>query len=870
MISRRTWLRLLCLLLVLMLLGGYGYFSLGRLLERQHIQRLDWQAPRLALDGLHLGRLELLQQSPAGQLQLRVERLHLDWRQLGLEPPFAQQVRAEHLTMAWHPATEHAANTPPARRLDLQALGEVLSILPLSLSIDELVVDLPCAKGRCQLRGDLRQSRSAAAASPLDLRLNLFSDDTHLNLEGQIQSAADATELQLSLAVNDRPQLSLHSRLQDNANGTLWRGELMAPVLDEATALREWLRDWVLPLDAALPAAPSTVQLAASWQLQLPRGELDINLLRRATGHVAVNGALAEAWAIPGLGQLQGEFSLGLRGLDGRWVAEQLSAELILQQPLPDQQLTLPAALRADSLHLHLEASEPLTPLPSNLAERSLPLAFHLRSQGPTPLELRGQLALANAPPWAAQFADVQFSTNSPRLSQGDWTAHQAKADLRFNGYLDPEQLRLELQQGSRLGLDKLTGRDLQLQRLRANLSGLQLGARLQDGVASDWHLQGPASIDVERLLHAALRPQGWRWQGQVVLAEQQLESSGELSADSDLKLPVQLRYESRRGLHGHAQLPELFLRAGNPLAATLAHWPALLELNQGRVSADAVLDLPPGHDMPDLTLELTGKGLAGIYDRTALSGLDARARISLEHGRLRVELADLRLKEFNPGIPVGPLQLQADYSAPIEQPDQGQLNLRQAQAGVMGGTVHIAANQWKLAEAPLLIPLELRGLQLNRLFTLYPAEGLAGTGTFDGHLPLRLSQHGIQVDRGRIAARTPGGRLQLRSERIRALGSSNPTMQLVTQSLEDFHFTTLRSQVDYDPQGKLLLSMRLEGQNPAIEQGRPIHFNINLEEDIPSLLASLQLTDKVNEIIRRRVQQRILKRNAKAAPLEP
>jgi hypothetical protein len=726
MISRRTWLRLLCLLLVLMLLGGYGYFSLGRLLERQHIQHLDWQAPRLALDGLNLGRLELLQQGPAGQLHLAIERLHLGWGQFGLQPPFAQQVRAEHLTMAWHPATEHAASTPPTQRLDLQALGEALAILPLSLSIDELIVDLPCAKGRCQLRGDLQQRRSAAAANALDLRLNLANDDARLNLEGQIRSAADATELQLALAVNDRPQLTLHSRLQDNADGTLWRGELTAAALDETTALRGWLRDWVLPLDTVLPAAPSTVQLAASWQLQLPRGELDINLLRRTTGHVAANGALAEPWTIPGVGQLQGEFSLDLRGLDGRWFAEQLSAELILQQPLPDQQQRLPAALRADSLHLHLEAGEPLNALPSNLTERSLPLAFRLRGQGPTPLELRGQLALANAPPWAAQFADVQLSTSSPRLALGDWTTHKAKADLRFNGYLDPEQLRLELQQGSRLSLDKLTSRDLQLQRLRANLSGLQLGARLQDGVASDWHLQGPASIGVQHLLHAALRPQGWRWQGQVELADERIESSGELSADSELKLPMQLRYDSRRGLHAHAKLPELFLRAGNPLATTLAQWPALLELNQGRVSADAVIDLAPGHNWPDLKLELTGKDLAGIYDRTALSGLDARARVILDHGRLQVALSDLRLKEANPGIPVGPLRLQADYSASIEQPEMGQLNLLQAQAGLMGGTVHIAANQWKLAETPLLIPLELRGLQLNRLFTLYPAEGLA------------------------------------------------------------------------------------------------------------------------------------------------
>jgi hypothetical protein len=42
------------------------------------------------------------------------------------------------------------------------------------------------------------------------------------------------------------------------------------------------------------------------------------------------------------------------------------------------------------------------------------------------------------------------------------------------------------------------------------------------------------------------------------------------------------------------------------------------------------------------------------------------------------------------------------------------------------------------------------------------------------------------------------------------------------------------------------------------------------LEEDIPTLLASLQLTDKVSDIIKRRVQQRMLERNANSAPSEP
>ncbi|MGV8546259.1 intermembrane phospholipid transport protein YdbH family protein, partial [Pseudomonas aeruginosa] len=41
---------------------------------------------------------------------------------------------------------------------------------------------------------------------------------------------------------------------------------------------------------------------------------------------------------------------------------------------------------------------------------------------------------------------------------------------------------------------------------------------------------------------------------------------------------------------------------------------------------------------------------------------------------------------------------------------------------------------------------------------------------------------------------------------------------------------------------------------------------NVNLEEDVPALLTSLQLSDRVSETILQRVQERMEKRKA-AAP---
>ena len=85
--------------------------------------------------------------------------------------------------------------------------------------------------------------------------------------------------------------------------------------------------------------------------------------------------------------------------------------------------------------------------------------------------------------------------------------------------------------------------------------------------------------------------------------------------------------------------------------------------------------------------------------------------------------------------------------------------------------------------------------------------------------------------------------------------------MKLVVDALNDFHYTALASQINYDEKGKLLLSVKLEGRNPALERGRPIHLNLNLEEDVPAMLASIQLSSKVGDIVKKRLQSRVQKK---------
>lgn len=869
MISRRSGLRIISVLMLLVLLGGYSYFSWLRVLERHAIEQLDWQGASLSRTGIGLARLDLAQRDSAGSAQVTAQDLHLGWQQFSLTPPFWQHIRLARLAVAWQPAAQHNQQEPAATAPDLQQLAAALAWLPLSLRIEQFTAELPCASGRCTLQGDLQLKQAQDAPRALELRLNLQHREQQLAWRAQLQGDAQTADLQLTLAVDGQRQLSLHSSLRNNPAGPVWSGQLSAPDLSQAVALQDWLSEWTLAPDARLPSAPSAAQLSATWQLQLASGALSLEQLRSASGQVDASASLPEPWPIPGAGQVQGTFGVAARGVGGQWFTEHLTADLQLDRVPAEWLSALPAALHPDSLHLRIQPSSPLAELPGNLAERSLPLAISLTSSGASQIDLQAELALANAAPWAAQLGKAQLKLSSPGLAIDDWQLRDLKATLHFNGYLDSEQLRLNLSQGSQLELGQLSAADLRLTRVRATTQNLQLRAQHQVGSLQAWRLQGPVTLSSQRLEYPALKPQGWRWQGTLAATEQRLEFNGQVAADADLQLAVQLQHDSSQGLQLQAQLTEVFLRAGNPLSKTLADWPALLDLSNGRLSGNASLSLAPGRDLPDLQLELSGKGLAGIYDRSEISGLDGRLQLRLDQRQLRLELSELHLEQLNPGMPIGPAQLRGSYQAARAQPGQGLLELQQAQAAVMGGMLRLDPGQWDLRQGTLVFPLRLQGLDLNQFFTLYPAEGLAGSGLIDGQLPLSIGPAGIEIEQGQLHARPPGGRLEFHSERIRALGRSNPAMQLVTQSLEDFQFTTLTSQVNYDRQGKLLLAVRLEGRNPAIERGRPIHFNINLEEDIPTLLASLQLTDKVNEIIKQRVQQRMLERNA-ASPKEP
>ena len=369
--------------------------------------------------------------------------------------------------------------------------------------------------------------------------------------------------------------------------------------------------------------------------------------------------------------------------------------------------------------------------------------------------------------------------------------------------------------------------------------------------------MRGLVELSAGSVGHSSLHPQAWTLGGDLDANLDQLAFQGELSAASGFAAPLTLSWDAQAGLVAQVPGADLAFATGNPLTAVLIDWPALLSLDGGAARITLKLTAPVAKPWRgDLTLDLDG--LSGIHDRIAFTGLTGHLTGVVTARELRLDLPRLSLPEANVGLTLGPLSLACQYQAPLEAPGAGTLSWRQAEAGLFGGRVWLEPGSLTVGKSHPTLPVRFEGVELASLLAAYPTEGLSGAGTLEGRLPVRLGAEGISIQEGTIFARAPGGQLQFRSEGLRAYGAANPALQLVVQALDDFQFDQLDSDLSYDEDGKLLLALHLSGRNPAIEGGRLINFNIKLEENIPALLTSLQLSDRVSETIRERVRERV------------
>lgn len=253
---------------------------------------------------------------------------------------------------------------------------------------------------------------------------------------------------------------------------------------------------------------------------------------------------------------------------------------------------------------------------------------------------------------------------------------------------------------------------------------------------------------------------------------------------------------------------------------------------------------------------QLSIRNLSGTYDEYRFDGMALTADWTGIKRWKTKQSVEFSLARFNMGFDVVDIQarLSLPKPTPIEQP---LVNIEQFSAGMFGGRIYLAEpEQWDFGASSNKFKLRAEQWQLADMVALQQGQDIQAAGVLEGELPVTMTDGRMIIDKGYLRAMAPGGSIRyIPNESSKALAASAPELGLALDLLNDFQYQVLSSKVELDKEGNLLLGLSLTGKNPQQYEGRPVNFNINLEQNLDPLLQSLRLSDNLVEKIEGRLQ---------------
>lgn len=247
----------------------------------------------------------------------------------------------------------------------------------------------------------------------------------------------------------------------------------------------------------------------------------------------------------------------------------------------------------------------------------------------------------------------------------------------------------------------------------------------------------------------------------------------------------------------------------------------------------------------------VTADRLSGYYEDIAL--LELSTVIVGELADLQFISGDnlqMQIGGIDPGLPAENITF--DYSI-----DSGNttLEIRNVQATMFNGTLSSMGLAFDWSAPENLFALAFDDIDLSRLLAMGAYEGINATGLVSGALPVRIAGSNVSVDGGTLQVQAPGGSISYQP--ATAGDTGNAALDLVNLALSNYQYDVMDAEVDYLPSGELILAVKLEGISPAVNGGQQINVNLNVTDNIPALLESLQASRNITDALQRELDER-------------
>jgi len=240
---------------------------------------------------------------------------------------------------------------------------------------------------------------------------------------------------------------------------------------------------------------------------------------------------------------------------------------------------------------------------------------------------------------------------------------------------------------------------------------------------------------------------------------------------------------------------------------------------------------------------------ITGFRDDTAFTGLTTQlsAKIDTQTGH-NFQSTALSLDLLDVGLPISEIEANFQIGADLSSVQVDMLSMQ-----LLGGILRTDPFNYSMEVKTNTLLVRLESIQLSLMKSLAEFDSIDIEGSVSGILPASITDGAIAIDNGRLESEDPGGAIRYRASNA---GTEDSQLGLVTRALSNFEYETLTSDVTYTEDGNLLLSMRLEGVNPEMDPTQPVVLNLNVENNIPSMLRSLQATRSIQEIVEKQVNK--------------
>jgi len=298
------------------------------------------------------------------------------------------------------------------------------------------------------------------------------------------------------------------------------------------------------------------------------------------------------------------------------------------------------------------------------------------------------------------------------------------------------------------------------------------------------------------------------------------------------------------------------------PLAESLrtlgAPLPGELQLLSGSASLSG--EARWGNELESVSTSISLKNTGGRFGKAWFSGLESSFDLALypaisgESSRFNVQAIDL-------GIPITNLTGRISLAAADDK--QPVITVSGLKAGILDGRVTGNRIQIDLNRRSNSFTLAFTDISLAELVRLQQFEDIDAIGKLSGSLPITIGPAGLSVTKGKASAKAPGGYIRYRPKDGGELfGSSSMESEMLLKALDDYQYEELDAAMAYKPDGQLTMQLQMKGRSPGLHATRPLHLNLNLDQNILSLIESLRAVDGLNDRIDRAVKQHFKARN--------